>query len=97
MNLIHAGEHDVNIGNTPPFFTRPINSVPSSIIVRSAVKLTSKTFLNPILLNAEAILPSTFVPIGNPNSSPKPTLTDGAVPTTTYLFGSASALRTSST
>ena len=39
-------------------------------------------------------MPSTLVPIGYPNSSPSPALTDGAGPTTTTFSGSAIAART---
>ncbi len=49
------------------------------MIVRSAAKSVSKTKSKPNLLKADAILPVTRVPAGNPNSSPKAALTAGAV------------------
>ncbi len=40
-NLIHAGQQEVNCGNRLPAFLRSINSLASSITVRSAAKLVS--------------------------------------------------------
>jgi len=45
-DLIHPGQHDVNIGRTPFSLIRLTNSFPSSMIVRSAAKLVSKTASN---------------------------------------------------
>ena len=55
-----------------------INSAASSIIVRSAPKFVSNTYLNPKDFNAATILPVDIVPASNPNSSPIATLTEGA-------------------
>ena len=41
MNFTQAGQQDVNIGRVPPSVTLLINSLPSSIIVKSAAKLVS--------------------------------------------------------
>ena len=65
-------------GNTPPLFTLSSNSLASSMIVKSAEKFVSNTLSKPNLRIAAAILPSTPVPIGRPNSSPRPALTEGA-------------------
>ena len=69
MYLIHPGEQEVIIGSTasPPVsaaVTRCRNSCPSSMMVRSAVKLVSKTSSKPISRSAVAILPVTSVPGG---------------------------------
>ena len=76
-----------------PLLRRPRNSVPSSIMVRSAVTSTSNTPSNPILRSAATILPCTFVPIGIKALS-EVTRTEGAVPTTTCFVLSASAFQT---
>ena len=55
-----------------------INSVPSSIIVKSALKFVSNTLSKPNLFKAECILPLVTVPGSMPNSSPMATLTAGA-------------------
>ena len=57
MYLIHPGLHDVIIGSValPPVsaaLTRPRNSVPSSMMVRSAVKSVSNMSSKPRLRNA---------------------------------------------
>ena len=88
MNLIQPGEHDVICGSTPPSVTRLISSLPSSIMVRSAVKSVSKTLSKPSILSAVTIFPVTRLPAGMPNSSPMAARTAGAVCTTTCLVGS---------
>jgi hypothetical protein len=86
MYFIHPGEHEVAIGSltdvslfTIRFFNLDSNSVPSSTIVRSAVKSVSSTESKPRAFNAATSFPVTLVPGGNPNSSPRPILTAGAV------------------
>ena len=73
------------IGNVPPFFIRFRSSVASSIIVRSAAKFVSNTFLKPRRRNAATIFPVTSDPTGISNSSPSAARTAGAVCTTTYF------------
>ena len=68
MNLIQPGEQLVNMGratgslSTRAFFSRVSSSVPSSMMVRSAVKLVSNTASKPSRRRAETILPVTSVP-----------------------------------
>ena len=94
------GQQEVKIGNftfLSPFrwlFKRPSNSVPSSIMVRSAAKSVSNTYLKPSWRSAAAIFPVTKVPGSSPNSSPKAARTEGAVCTTTVLVGSLNARST---
>ena len=83
------------IGSTPPFFTRSISSLASSMMVRSAAKSVSNTLSKPSLRSAATILPSQGEPIGRPNSSPIAARTAGAVWTSTTLSGSDSASNTS--
>ena len=78
MKLIHAGQQLVNIGRFLFSLNLFINSAASSIIVRSAPKFVSNTYLNPKAFNAATILPVDIVPASNPNSSPIATLTEGA-------------------
>ena len=85
MKLIHAGQQLVNIGRFLFSLNLFINSAASSIIVRSAPKFVSNTYLNPKDFNAATILPVDIVPASNPNSSPIATLTEGATWTTTVF------------
>ena len=67
-SALHVAEHDEYWGSatcclsTSAFFSRNSNSVPSSIIVRSAVKLVSNTPSKPKWRKAVVILPVTSVP-----------------------------------
>jgi len=97
MNLIQPGLQLVNMGSAPPSLTRFRSSLPSSMIVRSAVKLVSKTRWNPTRRRAATIWPSMSVPGRMPNSSAMDTETAGACCTTTVFPGSARSRRTSST
>ena len=67
------------MGVVPPLFILFISSVASSIIVRSAVISMLKHFTSPSCFMAVTILPSTFVPTGRPNASPRVARTEGAV------------------
>jgi len=94
-NLTQPGEHEVSNGSftvsslsTSAFFNRVNNSVPSSMMVKSAVKSVSNTLLKPIFRKAETILPVTRCPVSIPKSSPNATRVAGAVSTTTNLLGS---------
>ena len=69
--MTQPGEQEVIMGRVPPFFTRWMNSVASSIMVISAPKSVSKTLSKPRRRRAATILPSTLVPMGRPNSSPR--------------------------
>ncbi|OQC47502.1 MAG: hypothetical protein BWX61_00448 [Bacteroidetes bacterium ADurb.Bin035] len=82
--------------STNAFFNLVSNSVPSSNIVKSAVKSVSNTESNPKRLSAVTILPVTLVPYLKPNSSPIATRTAGAVCTTTCFVGSLITSHTSS-
>ena len=70
MNLIQPGEQLVNCGratcspSTSAFLSRASSSVPSSMIVRSAVKFVSNTASKPRRRRAATILPVTSVPGG---------------------------------
>ena len=75
----HEGQQLVNIGKVPPLLNLSKSSFASSMIVISAPKVTSNTKSKPSSLRALTILPSTNVPEFKPNSSPKLTLTAGAV------------------
>ncbi len=86
--FIHPGLHDVIRGKGPFVFSLSISSVPSSIIVRSAVNCVSNTASNPSIFKAVASLPVTDVPAGIPNSSPMAARTAGATCTTTCRLGS---------
>jgi hypothetical protein len=99
MNLTHPGEQLVTIGRTdlPPeraSFALCKNSVPSSITVRSAAQLVSKTSSTPMDLITAAIFPVTEVPMGYPNNSPIPTRTAGAVWKMTRISESLIAFQT---
>ena len=84
------------MGNLPvPLVKRSTNSLDSSITVKSAPSVVSYTSSNPRRRSAATILPSTFVPIGMPNSSPSAARTAGAVCTITILSGSLIASITS--
>ena len=72
-----------------------MNSVPSSMMVKSAAASTSNTLSKPSRRRAETILPSTLEPMGMPKHSPSVTRTEGAGPTMTCLLGSRRAARTS--
>ena len=65
------------------------------MIVRSAAKPVSKTRSKPRRRSAAVIAPSTSVPGGRPNSSPRVTETAGACCTTTNFSGSCRASSTS--
>ncbi len=53
IQSVHAGQQDVMSGSLPmPFVKRLTNSVPSSMMVTSAEKFVSKTFLKPRRLKA---------------------------------------------
>ena len=92
------GQQEVMIGNftdLSPFRNaprRPSNSVPSSMMVKSAAKSVSNTLAKPSLRKAATIFPVTEVPAGRANSSPKAARTAGAVCTITVLSGSAKSL-----
>ena len=60
-------------------FSRESSSIPSSMMVRSAVKFVSKILSNPSRRNAAYILPVTSVPAGRPKHSPSAARTAGAV------------------
>ena len=81
-------------GSLPPSWMRGRNSVPSSMMVKSAALSTSKTLSKPRRRRAVTILPSTLVPMGMPKHSPSVTRTEGAGPTTTCLVGSLRASHT---
>ena len=83
------------MGSLPPFWRRSRNSVPSSMMVKSAAVSTSNTLSKPRRRRADTILPSTLVPMGISKHSPRVTRTEGAGPTTTYLLGSWRAANTS--
>ena len=87
MNLTQPGEQDVIIGRVPPLLKRCRSSLPSSMMVRSAVKSVSKTLSKPSRLRPATIFPVTRLPAGIPNSSPIAARTAGAVCTTTCLVG----------
>ena len=72
-------------GSLPPFFSRSMSSLPSSIMVRSAVKLVSNTLSKPSIRRAVVIWPVTMAPGSKPNSSPRATRTEGATWTMTCL------------
>jgi len=97
--LIQPGLHDVIIGSvaSPPVsaaFTRDRNSVPSSMIVRSAVKLVSKMSSKPSVSSAIASWPVTREPGSRPNSSPMATRMAGATCATQRLVLSLIAFQT---
>jgi hypothetical protein len=84
--LIQPGEHEVNMGravevslSTNAFFSRDRSSVPSSMMVRSAVKSVSNTESKPIAFKEATIFPVTRCPAFNPKRSPSATRTAGAV------------------
>ena len=83
------------IGIAPPSWSRWMNSVPSSMMVKSAAVSTSNTLSKPRRRRADTILPSTLEPMGIPKHSPRVTRTEGAGPTTTCLLGSWRADSTS--
>ena len=85
MKLIQAGQQLVNIGKSLFSVSQFKNSVASSIIVRSAAKFVSNTYLNPKALSAATILPVDIEPASNPKSSPIATRTAGATRTTTIF------------
>ncbi len=98
--MIHPGEQLVKSGrgtgcpSTRAFFSRVRSSVPSSMIVRSAVKFVSNTLSNPIWRSAVTIFPVTSVPAGMPKHSPSAARMAGAVCTSTVFFGSSIAAQT---
>ena len=92
--MTQPGEQDVIMGSTPPVVTRSMNSLASSMMVRSAAKSVSKTLSKPRRRAAATILPCTFVPIGMPKHSPRVTRTEGAVWTMTCFEGSRIAAQT---
>jgi len=103
MYFTQPGEQEVNCGtgmlvspSTRFRYSRSSSSVPSSMMVRSAVKLVSKTLSKPISRNAVFICQVTGVPGSSPNSSPSAARGAGAVWMTTCLVGSSSAAQTSS-
>ncbi len=96
MKLIQPGEQEVIIGSVPPVLRRWRSSLPSSIIVRSAVKSVSNTLSKPRRLRPATIFLVTRLPAGIPNSSPIAARTAGAVCTTTNLSGSLIASQTRS-
>ena len=87
----------MNMGSVPPLFTLSTSSVASSIIVRSAVISILKHCTLPSCFIAVTILPSTLVPTGRPNASPRVARTEGAVKNTTFLVSSTIAPHTSAT
>ena len=76
--LIQPGQQDVSIGSVPPFLILPKSSVPSSMMVRSAVKSESNTLSNPRIFNALTSLPVLIVPGSSPSASARFTRTEGA-------------------
>ncbi len=83
------------MGRVPPFFSRSTSSLASSTMVISAARSVSKTALKPRRRRAETILPLTLVPMGRSKASPRVTRMEGAVWTTTCLWGSERARQTS--
>ena len=73
------------MGSVPLFCNLSKNSVPSSIIVKSAEKLVSNTISKPISRRAVLILPIEFSPGLRLNISPIATRTAGAICATTFL------------
>jgi len=73
-----------------------MSSVPSSMMVRSAVKLVSKTLSKPARRKAVFISKVTGVPGSRPKSSPMAARGAGAVWMTTCLSGSSIAAHTAS-
>ena len=73
-----------------------MSSVPSSMIVRSAVKLVSNTLSKPARRRAVFISNVTGVPGSRPNSSPMAERGAGAVWMTTCVSGSSMAAHTAS-
>ena len=73
-----------------------MSSVPSSMMVRSAVKLVSKTLSKPMRRSAVFISKVTGVPGSRPKSSPIAERGAGAVWITTCVSGSSMACHTSS-
>ena len=103
MYLTQPGEQLVNCGktadgspSTKALFRRIKSSVPSSMIVRSAVKLVSKTLSNPHCRRAVFSSNVSAVPGGRPKHSPMAARGLGAVWITTCFFGSSMAAQTSS-
>ncbi len=96
MKLTQPGLQEVIIGSLPPLVRRSMNSLPSSRMVRSAVKSVSNTLSKPIRRRAATILPVTMLPDFMPRASPRATRTAGAVCTTTCFFGSLIACQTTS-
>ena len=99
MNLIQAGQQEVNMGSGGLSILlevrRSMSSFASSMMVRSAVTFILKTFTSPSMRIAWTILLSTCVPGGLPKLSPRVAATDGAVKKTTCLLGSLMAFQTS--
>ena len=83
------------MGSFPPSRMRLSSSLPSSMMVRSAEKLVSNTLSKPSIRRAVTILPVTTAPASMPNSSPRPTRTEGATWTMTCLEESWMAAVTS--
>jgi len=96
MNFTQAGEQLVNMGSGPPVRIRWASSDASSMMVRSAEKLVSKTRLNPSRRRAAFRIPATSWPGFSPNSSARVTDTAGACWITAIRSGSARAARISS-
>ena len=103
MYLTQPGLHEVNCGSgiegsplTRFLYSLRISSVPSSMIVRSAVKLVSKTLSNPQRRRAVFISQVMGMPGSRPNSSPMLARGLGAVCMMTCLVGSSMAAQTSS-
>ncbi len=94
--FIQPGQQEVIWGKFLLPLILPINSFPSSRIVRSALNSVEKTLSKPNLLRAATSFPVTTEPGSRPNSSPIDTWMAGAVWTTTYFSGSARASQTRS-
>jgi len=77
--LTQPGQQLVNMGKGPPALTRSSSSLPSSMIVRSAVKLVSNTYLNPAARLAATSFPVPIVPGAAPKHSAIATRHAGAV------------------
>ncbi len=82
------------MGSVPPVVSLWSSSLPSSRIVRSAVKLVSNTRSKPRALRPATNCPVTMEPGARPNSSPRATRIAGAVCTTTCFLASPSASQT---
>src|ERR1035437_1632075 len=95
--LIQPGEQEVIMGKTPPVLILSISSFPSSIMVRSAAKLVSKTLEKPNRRRPATICPVTRLPSGMPMASPIATLTAGAGWPKNPLSGWCKASQTSLT